>query len=496
MSDETLTPETIWEDDLFGRKAEAELLIGYLETVSAIPSLRQDHQGFTLAVDARYGEGKTFFLKRLAKHLEITHPVAFVDAWADDLADEPLTALAATLKKALDPLIKQSTDIRSKFDTVMEKTGRIAKIVGIGILKKGASAAIGAVAVQAAENALAGTNEAMKDGLENQANDSGNDAVEIAEKAFTSVAPGKLMDDRIARFEEGQKAIREMKESLAALVEALEPQRRNRPIFIIIDELDRCRPTYAVKLLEEIKHLFDVAGIVFILGLHGDQLSHSISAAYGAGFDSKAYLRRFFNRQYRLAEPDLSKLLEVLCENAGLENVMSSSLTMVSSRTRPDRYSLGVTVARYMTAYGLSARNAFEIVDILQTCFALGGNRPLHINYLLPLIAGHVLGLQPGELPKQIGRSDWMLFNYTDRFGREGKEYTFEEMASSFQKAVNMSREELHQAVNSESVSYEVNAVFETSDGVNGRPVNLSSVSHYPKLISTVTRFKNPNLPT
>ncbi len=99
MSDETLTPENIWKTDLFGRKQEAEVLIGYLESMAAMPSMREDAQGFTLAVDARYGEGKTFFLKRLSQQLSLNHPVAFVDAWADDLADEPLTALAATLKK-------------------------------------------------------------------------------------------------------------------------------------------------------------------------------------------------------------------------------------------------------------------------------------------------------------------------------------------------------------------------------------------------------------
>ena len=173
MNDEALTPESIWKNDLFDRKQEAEILIGYLESMAAMPSMREDAQGFTLSVDAGYGQGKTFFLKRLAQQLSINHPVAFVDAWSDDLADEPLTALAATLKKALDPLIKQSPDLRSKFDTVMEKTGQIARIVGAGLLKKGATMLITAGAAQAAEDALSGIGNAVKDGLEDQIKDAG-----------------------------------------------------------------------------------------------------------------------------------------------------------------------------------------------------------------------------------------------------------------------------------------------------------------------------------
>ncbi|WP_081764293.1 P-loop NTPase fold protein [Sphingobium sp. Ant17] len=69
---------------------------------------------------------------------------------------------------------------------------------------------------------------------------------------------------------------------------------RQAPIFVVVDELDRCRPDYAIALLESIKHLFDVPGVVFVIALHGRQLTASIEAVYGAKFDATAYLRRFF----------------------------------------------------------------------------------------------------------------------------------------------------------------------------------------------------------
>ena len=70
----------IWADDKFSRRQEAENIVGYLESVAGRATQREDHRGHVLAIDAEYGEGKTFFLKRLKRHLSINHPVAYVDA--------------------------------------------------------------------------------------------------------------------------------------------------------------------------------------------------------------------------------------------------------------------------------------------------------------------------------------------------------------------------------------------------------------------------------
>lgn len=491
-----MTPDSIWEHDLFDRRSEAELLVGYLESIVHRPNIREDKQGFTLAIDARYGEGKTFFLRRFAEHLAINHPVAFVDAWADDLADEPLTALAATLKKALDPLFGEAGDIEGKFNAVMEKTGRIAKIVGGGLLKKGAALLITAGAADAAAEVLAGAGEEVKDALKDGIKDSGKDAVEIADKVFTSVAPGKLMNDRIKRFEEGQSAIADLKDSLASLVAALDGQSLQAPIYIVIDELDRCRPTYAIKLLEEIKHLFDVPGLVFVLGLHGEQLAHSVSGAYGATFDGQSYLRRFFNRQYVLAEPELDRLILKLCENAGILESPFTYTPITTLETDVERVTIPQFIAVFMKGYGLPARSAFEVIDILQTCstFCIQG-ATLHLNYLLPLIFGHIAGMPSGTLAKVKPNCRYLAYIDADHFGRNGREVSFDEVAELYRKASMMDYNALSKAQNLDRPPLGVNAVAYGRQNFN-REKNLWAVDNYPKLITTVARFKNPNLPT
>lgn len=75
-------------------------------------------------------------------------------------------------------------------------------------------------------------------------------------------------------------------------------------LVIFIDELDRCRPSFAIEMLERIKHYFDDDRIIFIASVNREQLIHSISKYYGANFDSTGYLDKFFDWNIYLPELD------------------------------------------------------------------------------------------------------------------------------------------------------------------------------------------------
>ena len=269
------TKEQIWADDLLDRVGEADMIAAFIEGAT-LQALNSPSKGaITLAVEASYGEGKSFFLRRLSDQLALKHPVAFVDAWTDDLADDPLTALVATLKEAIAPANSEGIgeDVRSKLQNVMEKSGKIAKIVGTGLFKRALGLVITGAAVEASSELLTGIGEDARAAVQGQLEGSGKEAVEGL-TAITSAKALTLMEERVLDFEAGRKAMDELKAGLAALVSALEEKGVQPPIIIVIDELDRCRPTYAIKLLEEIKHLFDVPGLVFIFGMHSEALGH------------------------------------------------------------------------------------------------------------------------------------------------------------------------------------------------------------------------------
>lgn len=487
-SPEDAVLDPIWEGDLLFRRSEAAQLIAYIESVASRPSVREDKRAYTIAIDARYGEGKTFFLKRLAQQLGLAHPVAFVDAWADDLANEPLTALAATLKEALDPFLADG-GVRDKFDDFMAKTGKVARIVGKGLLRRSIGLAIGAGAVEGAEAAWSGVSDEVTDALVTASSGLADDACE----AILSVTAHSLMKKRVADFEEGQAAVQAMKDSLSAIVASLGATDRRAPIVIVIDELDRCRPPYAIKLLEEIKHLFDVSGLVFVLAMHGEQLGHSVSGAYGASFDGRAYLRRFVDRQYRLKEPPLEHLLSKLLTGYQLERSVRMPKVVIPEEAEAE-LSLAELLAEYMRIYGLGARDAFELVDILQTSVALSQNQGLELPYFVPLAIGHMKHVPRGDLPAPQGKSKYAyLPNWSRVSSSDHTTMSFPELAKAIKAELGHGWEYYQKRNDANERSYALQ-LGSRDQSANRDSVMDWTLSGYPRLLEVVGRFENPQL--
>ena len=97
----------------------------------------------------------------------------------------------------------------------------------------------------------------------------------------------------LADYLEKRAAKEELKQHLANLATEGRGD-TDQPLLFIIDELDRCRPTFAIELLERVKHIFDVPNIAFVFGINRDELVKSLESVYG-GIDAGTYLRRFGN---------------------------------------------------------------------------------------------------------------------------------------------------------------------------------------------------------
>lgn len=83
------------------------------------------------------------------------------------------------------------------------------------------------------------------------------------------------------------------------------PEERADNVVIFIDELDRCKPTYAVKLLERIKHYFNNDIITFVFSTNLEELQSSVKCVYGSDFNAYRYLDRFFDLKLPLPEIDI-----------------------------------------------------------------------------------------------------------------------------------------------------------------------------------------------
>jgi hypothetical protein len=258
------------DNDLLNRRETGKRLSELLERVS---------QPVVIALDGPWGSGKTYFLKRWvgAHGLENdgNATTIYFDAFANDYFDDPLIGLTAALGERLPK----------------EKAGSLGKVreIATNLLRPGLRIALAAAAAGATEIAGPIADAAIMKSSEQ------------AEKAAEAI-----WKQEVGR----QKAMEQFRDALRQLTGAGEGGR----LIFVVDELDRCRPDYALSMLEVIKHFFDVPNVHFVLGVNMEALGHIVRARYGAGVKANDYLKRFISLTMELPEytdPGESRRAEV-----------------------------------------------------------------------------------------------------------------------------------------------------------------------------------------
>lgn len=368
--------DDIWAGDRLGRKEEAIALARFLRSETAYFAREGRDHAYVLALDAPYGEGKTWFLDRLRRHLEASHPVAHVDAWADDANEEPLVALMASVEDTLRPFLSKPS--------LQEKMAS-AKANILPVLGKGAAAfTTRLIGKHLGENFLEESLEALAPKLDNAAVAEGiKGASEVADEQIISLLD-RAADVMLADYRKRKSSSIHFKKQLSAVVAGLSPTGKQKPpVFVIIDELDRCRPDYAIAMLEQIKHIFDIPGIVFIIALHGHQLQNSVCAVYGEKFDANDYLQRFFTRRYRLQQPPVAALASELFNRAGLTDAEFSYPPFQIDQRQPEA-SAALAFGYLLAHWKISPRRVHRVTDCLRMCVEQW-HHPVELE-LLPLL--------------------------------------------------------------------------------------------------------------
>lgn len=163
----------------------------------------------------------------------------------------------------------------------------------------------------------------------------------LLEQQAARVASGDMVPDGVLADGEGpRRDIARFKKTLRSFVTD-----GGGRLVVFIDELDRCRPAYAVGVLEKVRHIFDVAGVVVVLAVNRAALSQVVGGAHGPE-SAESYLRRFVDQSTHLTDPSdgtTKKFLEYLYEETGISSRMkrnSYTRHMFEILTRPDRSSL------------------------------------------------------------------------------------------------------------------------------------------------------------
>ncbi|EJU8775924.1 P-loop NTPase fold protein [Vibrio alginolyticus] len=248
--------------------------------------------GYVLNLNAEWGAGKTTFLQCWYNELKEKHPVVYFDAWKSDFTHDAMLALLEAFHSQLMSAITENKELLNK---LMEGGKHFAKNTSwkliLGFIKRQGG-------MEADDSLFSDISDGLKDlGLE------------------TSDLTDSLKDTFSSMLEQKQKVegINDFKQTLIELSDAYIKVHNDKstPIYVLIDELDRCRPTYAIEVIESVKHFFNTKNFVFVLATDTEQLQHSIRAVYGEGFDSTSYLSRFFNRTATLSAPTLRQYIEI-----------------------------------------------------------------------------------------------------------------------------------------------------------------------------------------
>jgi len=273
-------PFEIDEDDIFKNdKLDRELAIENLSNL-----IESTHEAFTMSINADWGAGKTTFVKLWQKYLEKYEGIKsiYFSAWEDDFSQEPLISILGEINKYIDTKFENDKPIQGKVDKVKDFGGKV--------IKRG---------IPAFANGITGGLLEFDKGVE---------------KALGAMSE-EVAKELIDKYAKDKEITQKFKESLEKLLEAINSE---KPFVIFIDELDRCRPLYAIELLERIKHIFGIDGLIFVLSIDKKQLSESIKSQYG-NIDTDAYLKRFIDLEYNLQNPSVEKFCHFLYHQYEIE---------------------------------------------------------------------------------------------------------------------------------------------------------------------------------
>lgn len=304
-----------------------------------------------IAIDGRWGSGKTFFVRQTKMVINALNPsstideetkakatvrlpfpkndeenenysiAVYYDAWENDNDTEPVLSLIYEITKQL------SVDFSLPDISIVKTAGAIIEAI------------------------------------------SGHDINGIKD-ALTSEDPFK-------KFKKEKDVEQKIKDFFSCLL----AERGNR-LVIFIDELDRCKPTFAVHLLEQIKHYIYDDRITFVFSVNLEQLQHTIKNYYGVDFDSCRYLDRFFDLRISMPPANMEKFYSEI----GLES----------------RYCVDIVTKRIINMYNFELREITRFYSQIKAAvyepthdsekydfsFADEKGRQIILMYIVPLLIG------------------------------------------------------------------------------------------------------------
>lgn len=341
----SINPDKPFERDCFGLEKFGAALGDLVQNTSA---------SFVVNLEAPWGQGKTTFLEMWRHQLRANGTQSlYFNAWETDFSSDPLIALIGELSAEMESLNVSKSSSAGKQLAKLKKIGARVAIRSLPALVK------------------AGTLGIL-------------DLSEVTEEMIAA-ATERIAEEELKRYEEARKSIDKFRHELEIFAAKLgKASEQTDPLVIIVDELDRCKPDYAIRVLETVKHLFSVRGVFFLVATDSKQLSNAIKHVYGLDAAADDYLRRFFDLSVSLPVPSAEQFVQAQIVRFGLEEFFDR-------RTHQElRYDKDQVVATFVAMFNTtdcSLRDQEKCFTLLAISMrSIGENTYLHPLLLCPLI--------------------------------------------------------------------------------------------------------------
>ena len=256
------------QTDIFNRVGIYKSIINLCEN--------SPEKNLVLALDDQWGEGKTTFVQMMKGQIEKDcgdkFNAIYFDAFENDFHSDPFISISAEFYSLIEKKDSKLEKFKDSFVKITKKVGAATLIGGLKAVINTSSLGLvnGDKVVDASVEAAKNASENLTSSLE------------------------QYIQKKITTANEEKKDISTFKATLSEMhIES------GKKTIFIIDELDRARPDYSLDLLEKIKHLFSVEGVVFLLVMNRAQFEKCIEKRYGY-IDSSAYLNKFINFYFTL----------------------------------------------------------------------------------------------------------------------------------------------------------------------------------------------------
>lgn len=305
-----------FENDKLNREIEANNLTNLFNLV--------DNQ-MVLAIDSPWGTGKSSFLKMWnQKLINEGYDTVFFNAWENDFVEDAFIAFVEEIKEGLSD---------RPVDNLIEN----AKLLGELMLKNSPKMLAKIIEKKIGVN---------------------------IDDIISTDDVSNLVGDKIDEYKNTKDSIKKFKSELENIAQET-VNVTQKPIIIFVDELDRCRPDFAIKLLERIKHLFSVKNIIFVLGVDKYALSNSVKVVYGESTYVDGYLTRFIDMEYKLQDLSIEEYIKYILNKFKFNELFldrNKFKNALITETEYDYRYFNEVICRYIILFKVSLREIEKII--------------------------------------------------------------------------------------------------------------------------------------